>query len=71
MKMKLVRDVPIGVLLIVIALWFVATVQYLSGWPNFLSLIGIIGCSIMAYKLISVGMDVIVGIQIADKNDKK
>lgn len=69
MKTKLVRDVPIGILLIVIALWFVAAVQYLSGYPHTLPLLGIIAASILAYKLMMVGIDVIVGIQIADKND--
>lgn len=71
MKTKLVRDVPIGVLLIVIALWFVAAVQYLSGWPNFLTLMGIMLSAILAQRLIFVGLDVILGIEIVSKNDKE
>ena len=69
MKNKIIRDVPIGILLIVIALWFVAAVQYLSGYPSVLPLIGIVFASVAAYRLMNVGLDVIVGIQIADKND--
>ena len=71
MKTVFVRDVPIGVLLIVISLWCVFTVQYLSSVPGFFKLLGIIILSNLAYRLLSVGVDVIVGIQIADKNDKK
>ena len=71
MKTKLIRDVPIGVLLIVIAIWFIAAVQYLSGWPSFLTLLGIIASSVIAQRLIWVGLDVIVGIEIADKNGQE
>lgn len=71
MKTKLVRDIPIGVLLIVISLWFVAAVQYLSGWPSFLTLAGIMISSVLAQRLIYVGLDVILGIEIVDKNDKE
>ena len=71
MKTKIIRDVPIGVLLCVLFLWCVALVQYLSGWPNFLTLIGIFFLSVIGHKLLLVGFDVIVGIQVEDKNDKK
>ena len=71
MKTVLVRDVPIGVLLIVVAIWCIAAVQYLSGWPNLLTLLGILFSSVIAQRLIWVGLDVIVGIEIADKNGKE
>jgi hypothetical protein len=71
MKTKLIRDVPIGVLLIVVALWCISAVQYLSGWPNFLTLLGIIVSSVIAQRLIWVGLDVILGIEIVDKNGKE
>ena len=71
MKTKLIRDVPIGVLLIVIAIWLVAVVQYLSGWPNFLTLFAIIASSIIAQRLMWVGLDVIIGIEIVDKNGQE
>jgi hypothetical protein len=71
MKTKLVRDIPIGVLLIILSLYCVVFVQYLSGFPNVLPLIGIVFSSIIAHRLMLVGIDVIVGIEIADKNDKK
>jgi hypothetical protein len=69
MKTKLVRDIPIGVLLIVLSLWCVATIQYLSGWPNIIPLLGILFLANFGYRLLSVGLDVIIGVQIADKND--
>lgn len=71
MKTKIVRDVPIGVLLVVLGLFCVYFVQYLSGFPTLLPLLGILLSSIAAHKLINVGIDVIVGIQVADKNDQK
>ena len=69
MKTQLVRDVPIGILLIVVALWCIAAVQYLSGWPNPLTLLGIVISSVVAQRLILVGIDVIVGIEMRIKND--
>jgi len=69
MKTKLIRDVPIGALLIVLSLWCVSIVQYLSNWPDFLTLLGIVVASVLGQRLLLVGIDVIVGIQIEDKND--
>lgn len=71
MKTKIIRDVPIGVLLIVLSLFFIYFVQYLSGFPQVLPLIGILLSSTAAHRLMSVGIDVITGIQIEDKNDQK
>jgi hypothetical protein len=69
MKTKLIRDVPIGALLIVLSLWCISIVQYLSNWPDFLTLLGIVVASVLGQRLLLVGIDVIVGIQIEDKND--
>jgi 4-hydroxybenzoate polyprenyltransferase len=69
MKTKLIRDVPIGALLIVLSLWCISIVQYLSNWPEFLTLLGIVVASVLGQRLLLVGIDVIVGIQIEDKND--
>ena len=69
MKTKLIRDVPIGALLIVLSLWCVSIVQYLSNGPEFLTLLGIVVASVLGQRLLLVGIDVIVGIQIEDKND--
>lgn len=71
MKTKIVRDVPIGVLLIVLSMWCLALVQYLAGWPNFIHLIGIVVLSGLVWRFVNVGLDVIVGIEIADKNGKE
>ena len=69
MKTTLVRDIPVGVLLIVISLYCVWAVQYLSGFPNVLPLMGILFASIAAYKLMIVGIDVIVGVEMKVKDD--
>ena len=71
MKHKLVRDIPIGALLIVLSLWCIMIVQHLSGYPGFLTLLGIVVASVSGQRLLLVGIDVIVGIQIEDKNDQK
>ena len=69
MKTKLIRDVPIGVLLIVLGLFCVYFVQYLAGFPALLPLLGILFSSIAANRLVNVGLDVIVGIEVTNKND--
>ncbi len=69
MKTKLIRDVPIGVLLIVLGLFCVYFVQYLAGFPTLLPLLGILFSSIAANRLVNVGLDVIVGIEVTNKND--
>jgi hypothetical protein len=71
MKTKIVKDVPIGVLLLVLSLYATTGIMYFAGWPSALHTIAIFVCSIMAYKLTHVGLDLISGIEIADKNDKE
>lgn len=71
MKTKIIRDVPIGVLLVVLGLFCIYFVQYLSGFPTLLPLLGILLSSIAAHKLINIGIDVIAGFEVTDKNDKK
>ena len=71
MKTKLARDIPIGVLLIVLALWCISIVQYLAGWPDFTNLIGIVLLSMLGLRLLSIGYDVISGIQVEDTDAKK
>ena len=67
MQTKLIRDVPIGVLLIVLGFFCVYFVQYLAGFPTLLPLLGILFSSIAANRLVNVGLDVIVGIEVSDK----
>jgi hypothetical protein len=69
MKTKLIRDVPIGALLIVLSLWCVSIVHYLANWPDILTLTGIIVASVLGQRLLLVGIDVIMGIKVEDKND--
>ena len=71
MKTQIVKDVPIGVLLIVLYFWCITLVNYLVDWPGFWKLAGIYFLCIMAHKFLNVGFDVIKGIEIAAKNDKK
>ena len=71
MKTKLIRDIPIGVLLVVLALWCISIVQYLAGWPDFINLIGIVFLSMLGLRLLWVGYDVISGIQVEDIDAEK
>lgn len=71
MKTKLVRDVPIGVLLIVLSVWCSAIVSYLAGQPTTLTLFAIMALGALSWKLVGLGFDIIIGIQIVDKNDKE
>jgi uncharacterized membrane protein YoaK (UPF0700 family) len=69
LKTKIVKDIPIGVLLIVIAMFAAYAVTVLSNFPPTLNLIAIFGLCYVTNKLVSVGMDLIQGIEIKDKND--
>lgn len=71
MKTKLVRNIPIGVLLLVLAVWCSAIVSYLAGHPDSFTLTAIMILGALGWKLISVALDIIIGIEIADKNDKE
>jgi hypothetical protein len=71
MKTKLIRDVPVGALLVVLSIWCIALVQYLADWPDVFSTIGIIVFAVIGQRLLFVGIDVISGVYIEDKNDKE
>lgn len=71
MKTKIVKDIPIGILMIVVSMFSCYGVMVLASNPPTLNLIAIFVLCYVTNKLISVGMDLIQGIKIADKNDKK
>lgn len=64
-----IKDVPVGVLLIVLSLFCVYGVMYLSGFPSLLHLIGIVLLSIICSRLVNVGADLISGIEVNVKKD--
>lgn len=71
MKTKIVRDVPIGVLLIVISMFAAYAVTALANFPPTLHVIAIFALCYITNKLVVVGMDLIQGIEVENKNDKK
>lgn len=71
MKTKIVRDVPIGVLLIVISMFAAYAVTALANFPPTLNVIAIFALCYVTNKLVVVGMDLIQGIEIKDTNDKE
>ena len=71
MKTQLVRDVPIGILLVVLSLCSQTFVQYLAGWPSFWHLVGIMLAAGISWRLMLVGVDLVMGIEMRIKNDKE
>ncbi len=69
MKTKIVKDIPVGVLLIVISLYTAYGVTALSNYPPTLDVIAIFALCYITIKLVKVGIDLIQGIEIKDQND--
>ena len=65
MKTK-VRDIPLGILLIVIGQFFIYGIAYLSNFPNFMVVLGIIFCVYMMDFFVELGLRVIKGIDVAE-----
>ena len=69
MKTKIVKDIPVGVLLIVISLFSAYGVTALANHPPTLHVIAIFALCFVTHRLVVVGMDLIQGIEIKDKNN--
>jgi hypothetical protein len=69
LKTKIVKDVPVGVLLIVISMFGAYGVTVLANHPPTLHIIAIFALCFITNRLVVVGMDLIQGIEIKDKND--
>ena len=63
------RDIPVGVLMIVVSLFFVQGLMYLAKSPSFLEVAGIYVCVIVIDILSRVGIALIIGKKI-DKTDE-
>ena len=66
MKTKLIKDIPIGVLLIVLSLYCVVGVSYLTSIPSVGIVLIIMLLSVLSFKFILVGFDLLFGIEIKD-----
>jgi len=58
MKTELVTDLPMGVLLMVIAQFFLIGVYYLIGTTQWYTLIAVVLCSVAYWKLFNIGVRV-------------
>lgn len=67
MKTKMVKDVPIGVLLIVFASYFVYGVFYLTNLTSVLTVLTVILFSVLSWNLMLVGIDLLFGMEVKDK----
>lgn len=67
MKTQIVKDIPIGVLLLVLSAYCFYGVSHLSGHPSTLYLFLILLLIHLAFKLIIVGYDLIFGIELKEK----
>lgn len=64
MKPHLIKDIPFGVLLLVLSFYCIWGVMYLAGYPSDLRLAGIMIMAYLAPKLISLGVGLMVGIEV-------
>jgi len=64
MKTEKFKDIPFGVLMLVIGQFFLYGVMYLAGFPGVFQFIGIILGVLIATELVIFGMKLIKGIEI-------
>ncbi|CAB4162721.1 hypothetical protein UFOVP787_98 [uncultured Caudovirales phage] len=70
MKEFYVKDFTIGVLVIVISLFFTTFSYKLAGEPTFFTFLGIYISAIFADKILSFGLDLIRGLVFVVQDDK-
>jgi hypothetical protein len=61
MKTTYIRDIPVGVLLIILAQFLFYAVQYLSKFPHWWEVGGIVLSVLMADRMIRLGINLILG----------
>lgn len=66
--MKQIKDVPVGVLIIVLSQFIAYGVIYLAKFPNFLELFGIVLGTLIAADMIEIGVKLIRGIDHDDSS---
>jgi hypothetical protein len=60
-EVKIVKDIPVGVLLIVLSQFVFYGVIYLTKFPNFWELAGIVFCTLVSSDMINYGFRLIKG----------
>lgn len=70
MKTKTVKDIPVGVLFIVMSLFSAYGVTVLANHPPTFHVIAIFVLCYVTKLLVTVGMDLIQGIEIKDKKNE-
>ena len=68
-KTKFIKDVPVGVLIIVLAQFVFYGVIYLAKFPSFWELAGIVFCTLITSDMMNFGFKLIKGFEV-DTNDK-
>ena len=58
---KHIKDVPVGVLILVLSQFVFYGVIYLAKFPNYLELAGIVFCTLIASDMVSFGIRLIRG----------
>lgn len=70
MKSEFVRDVPVGVLLIVLSQFFLFVVSYIAKFPVWWEMLVLIGAMYIFNYLIETGVDFLFGVNVpVDTND--
>lgn len=64
MKKILIKDLPVGVLLIVVSLFILFPAYYLAGRPAVLEWVGILLSVLGGYKVFTIGLSLIKGVEI-------
>ena len=61
---KFVKDIPVGVLILVLSQFVFYGVMYLAKFPSFWELAGIIFCTLIASDMVEFGIKLIKGFEI-------
>ena len=67
-KAKIVKDVPVGVLLLVLSQFVFYVVIYLTKYPSFWELAGIVFCTLVSSDMVTFGVRLIRGYEV-DKSE--
>ena len=65
---KFIRDIPVGILIIVLAQFVFYGVIYLAKFPNFWELVGIVFFTLITSDMMNFGFRLIKGFEV-DKSD--
>jgi hypothetical protein len=63
-KTKFVKDVPVGVLILVLSQFFFYGVIYLAKFPPFWELAGIVFCTLISSDMVNFGLRLIKGFEV-------